>query len=97
MLLGKGNDQKSGIGTASIQRRLLPTSPVAGLPEWETRLYLIEYPPGAEGGAHYHPVVGVGYVLSGTIVSAFGARTRRSLRCRSEEVCLRSSYDVLFH
>lgn len=42
-----------------------------GLPEWETRLYLIEYSPGADGGGHHHPVVGLGYMLSGTILSAF--------------------------
>jgi quercetin dioxygenase-like cupin family protein len=39
---------------------------------WETRLYLIEYAPGADGSGHHHPVVGLGYMLSGTILSAFG-------------------------
>jgi quercetin dioxygenase-like cupin family protein len=62
----------TGSGTAPIQRTLLRASPVEGLPEWETRLYLIEYPPGADGSGHHHPGVGVGYVLSGTILSAFG-------------------------
>ncbi|MGB7167747.1 MAG: cupin domain-containing protein [Acidobacteriaceae bacterium] len=42
------------------------------LPGWETRLYLIEYPPGADGSGHHHPVAGLGYMLSGTILSAFG-------------------------
>jgi quercetin dioxygenase-like cupin family protein len=55
-----------------IRRTLLCSSPVEGLPEWETRLYLIEYPPGADGGGHHHPAVGLGYVLRGTILSAFG-------------------------
>jgi hypothetical protein len=54
----------SGSGTAPIQRTLLRASPVEGLPEWETRLYLIEYPPGADGSGHYHPGEGVGYVLA---------------------------------
>jgi quercetin dioxygenase-like cupin family protein len=32
---------------------------------------MIEYSPGADGSGHYHPVVGLGYMLSGTILSAF--------------------------
>ena len=59
-------------GPEPIKRTLLRTSPVEGLPGWETRLYLIEYAPGADGSGHHHPVVGIGYMLSGTILSAFG-------------------------
>jgi quercetin dioxygenase-like cupin family protein len=55
-----------------IRRTLLCWSPVEGCAGWETRLYLIEYPPGADGSGHHHPVVGLGYMLSGTILSAFG-------------------------
>ena len=58
--------------TTGIRRTLLCSSPVEGLPGWETRLYLIEYPPGADGSGHHHPVVGLGYMLGGTILSAFG-------------------------
>jgi quercetin dioxygenase-like cupin family protein len=54
-----------------IRRTLLSSASVEGLPGWETRLYLIEYPPGADGSGHHHPVVGVGYMLSGAILSAF--------------------------
>ncbi len=54
-----------------IHRTLLGSAPVEGLPGWETRLYLIEYVPGADGSGHRHPVVGLGYMLSGTILSAF--------------------------
>src|ERR1700744_3361607 len=57
--------------TMPIQRTLLGTTPVEGLPGWETRLYLIEYAPGADGGGHHHPVTGVGYMLRGAIVSGF--------------------------
>jgi quercetin dioxygenase-like cupin family protein len=32
---------------------------------------MIEYSPGADGSGHHHPVVGLGYLLSGTILSAF--------------------------
>lgn len=64
--------EKLASGSPLIQRTLLSSSPVEGLPGWETRLYLIEYAPGADSSGHHHPVVGVGYVLSGTILSAFG-------------------------
>jgi len=54
-----------------IRRTLLRSAPVEGLPGWETRLYMIEYSPRADGSGHHHPVVGLGYMLSGTILSAF--------------------------
>jgi quercetin dioxygenase-like cupin family protein len=47
----------------------LCSSPVEGL---QTRLYLVEYAPGADSSGHHHPAVDVGYVLCGTILSAFG-------------------------
>jgi hypothetical protein len=36
------------------------------------RLFLITYPPNADASKHSHPVVGVGLVPEGTMVSAFG-------------------------
>src|ERR1700742_502913 len=54
-----------------ITRQLLQTAAVEGMPGWETRLFLIMYPPGADGSGHSHPVPGIGYVLEGTMVSAF--------------------------
>ena len=57
--------------SAEVTRVLLETSPVDGMPGWETRLFLITYPPGADGSNHAHPVVGIGLVLEGTMVSAF--------------------------
>ena len=56
--------------SAEITRKLLQCSPVEGMPGWETRLFHIHYPPGAES-QHSHPVVGIGYVLQGTMVTAF--------------------------
>jgi quercetin dioxygenase-like cupin family protein len=56
---------------SEVTRKLLQSSPVADLPGWETRLFLITYPPGADASGHSHPVVGIGYVLEGTMVSAF--------------------------
>jgi len=41
------------------------------MPGWEARLFLITYPAGADGSGHAHPVPGIGYVLEGTMVSAF--------------------------
>jgi quercetin dioxygenase-like cupin family protein len=66
-----------------ITRELLECAPVAGMPGWETRLFLITYPPGADGSGHSHPVVGIGYVLEGTMVTAFDDE--------SEEVVLAGS------
>ena len=55
----------------NITRELLQTAPVPGLAGWETRLFLITYPPGADASNHAHPVPGIGIVLEGSIVSAF--------------------------
>lgn len=56
---------------AEIKRTLLQTSAIPDVPGWETRLFLVEYPPGADGSGHSHPVVGVGYVIEGSVISAF--------------------------
>jgi quercetin dioxygenase-like cupin family protein len=63
----------SGIdqGSSEVTRELLECSQVRDMPGWETRLFLITYPPGADGSGHSHPVVGLGYVLQGTMVTAF--------------------------
>ena len=55
-----------------IRRTLVDRRPATGLPGWETRLYLIEYAPGAAAPLHMHPAVGVGFVLDGVFESAFG-------------------------
>ena len=57
--------------SAEITRELLQSAPVDGMPGWETRLFLITYPAGADGSGHSHPVPGIGYVLEGTMVSTF--------------------------
>jgi quercetin dioxygenase-like cupin family protein len=54
-----------------VSRELLQTSPLEGIPGWEMRLFLITYPPGADASKHSHPVIGMGLVLEGKIVSAF--------------------------
>lgn len=54
-----------------ITRELLQTAAPEGLPGWETRLFLITYPAGADGSGHSHTVPGLGYVLEGTMITAF--------------------------
>src|SRR5581483_2923902 len=56
---------------AEVSRVLLQTSPVDDLPGWETRLFLITYPPGADASGHSHPVVGIGFILEGIMITAF--------------------------
>ena len=41
------------------------------MPGWEMRLFLITYPPGADSSGHSHPVVGIGLMLEGSLISAF--------------------------
>lgn len=57
--------------TSEITRELLQVSPLAELPGWEMRIFRITYPPGADGSNHSHPVIGIGYMLEGTMISAF--------------------------
>lgn len=58
-------------GPRSVSRTLLLRQDLPNLPGWETRLYLIEYPPGVAAPLHHHPVEGLGYVISGRFESAF--------------------------
>ena len=57
--------------TTGIRRTLVGRQP-AHEPGWETRLYLVEYPPGATATAHVHPAIGVGWGVDGEFESAFG-------------------------
>ena len=54
-----------------VRRTLLSRHDVKEMPGWETRLYLIEYPPGASAPPHRHPAAGLGYVIEGAFESAF--------------------------
>jgi quercetin dioxygenase-like cupin family protein len=56
----------------TVQRTLLAQHELSELPGWEARIYLVDFPPGAESPLHEHPVAGVGYVLEGSFESAFG-------------------------
>lgn len=58
--------------TAAIRRDLLVQQALADAPGLESRLYLIEFPPGAESKLHMHSIQCVGYVLEGRFESAFG-------------------------
>ena len=57
---------------SGVRRTLIDRQPATDLPGWETRLYLVEYPPGTAAPLHVHPAVGVGFVLDGRFESAFG-------------------------
>ena len=57
---------------AEVRRSLLAQKDIADLPGLESRLYLMEFPPGAASKAHIHTSQGLGYVLEGTFESSFG-------------------------
>jgi len=61
----------TGPPLSAIRRTLIDQRP-AGVGGWQTRLYLIEYPPLAEAPLHVHPAAGIGFVLEGSFDSAFG-------------------------
>jgi len=77
--------------SGEVIRELLQTSPVEGMPGWETRLFLITYPPGADASNHSHPVIGIGLVLEGTMVSAFDNDPRRASQPIKASVIERAS------
>lgn len=52
---------------------LLAHEAIAGLPDYETRIYLIEFPPGAAAKPHIHSTPGLGYVLEGSFESSYDA------------------------
>jgi quercetin dioxygenase-like cupin family protein len=54
-----------------VRRTLLSSEDVPGMPAYESRLYLIEFPPGAEAKPHVHPTPGLGYVLEGRFESSY--------------------------
>jgi quercetin dioxygenase-like cupin family protein len=60
-----------GTSAAAVKRTLISEQPVPGMPEHSTRLYLIEFPPGAASQPHVHPTPGVGYVLEGSFESSY--------------------------
>jgi quercetin dioxygenase-like cupin family protein len=55
-----------------VKRTLLAQKDIPDLPGMESRIYVVEFPPGAASPLHTHPVQGVGYVLEGSFESAFG-------------------------
>lgn len=57
---------------AEVKRSLLAQQEIADLPGMESRIYLMEFPPGAASKLHLHTAQGIGYVLEGSFESAFG-------------------------
>jgi quercetin dioxygenase-like cupin family protein len=64
--------EASGAPPREIVRRLLAQRDVPDIPGMELRLYLMEFPPGAESKVHVHLTPGVGYVVEGSFESSFG-------------------------
>ena len=58
--------------SGAVRRTVVASHPLEGVPGWEVRLLLVEYPPGVAADPHTHPVPGVGYVLDGECSSAWG-------------------------
>lgn len=55
----------------SVKRTILEAVPLPELPGYESRLVLLEYPPGVAAVPHTHPVVGTNYVVQGSVISAW--------------------------
>lgn len=53
----------------SITRTILQRIPLPQLSGWESRLVLLEFPPGVNGTLHTHPAPATGYVLEGDHIS----------------------------
>jgi quercetin dioxygenase-like cupin family protein len=52
-----------------VKRTVLQSLPIPELPGWESRLVLLEYPPGLGAPVHHHPVAATGYILEGDVIS----------------------------
>jgi quercetin dioxygenase-like cupin family protein/sugar lactone lactonase YvrE len=59
----------------AVTRKLLVRSDIPGAPGMESRIYLMEFPPGVASPPHVHTVQGTGYVLQGAFESAFDDET----------------------
>jgi quercetin dioxygenase-like cupin family protein len=55
--------------TPGVRRTVLQAIPIPSLPGWESRLVLLEYPPGFKTAVHTHPAAATGYILEGEVVS----------------------------
>jgi quercetin dioxygenase-like cupin family protein len=52
-----------------VKRTILQSLPIPELPGWESRLVLLEYPPGLAAPIHHHPVAATGFIVEGDVVS----------------------------
>jgi quercetin dioxygenase-like cupin family protein len=68
------------MGNLDIKRATLERRPLPDRAGWEVRMVLIEYGPGVTAPPHRHPVEGFGFVLSGTVESAFDDDPVRTYR-----------------
>jgi quercetin dioxygenase-like cupin family protein len=49
----------------SVKRTIIASTPIALLPGYENRLVRLEFPLGAYGALHSHPVIGLGHIAAG--------------------------------
>ncbi|WP_347989090.1 cupin domain-containing protein [Methylomonas sp. AM2-LC] len=61
LLQAKSND---------VSRKIIERTDIAGSDE-ELRLMLVEFPPGYESSAHIHPVIGLNYIIDGSVESQY--------------------------
>ena len=66
------NHDVAKVSAPEVKRTLVAHGDIADMPGFESRMYLIEYPPGAQAGLHVHTEQSIGYVLEGRFESAFG-------------------------
>ena len=52
-----------------VKRTVLQTVPIPELPGWESRLVMLEYPPGLAAPVHHHPVAATGFIVEGDVIS----------------------------
>ena len=53
----------------TIKRTVLQSLPLPEFPGWESRLVMLDYPPGVAAPLHNHPVAATGYVVEGDVIS----------------------------
>jgi len=62
----------SKASSPEIRRTLVAHEDIPAMQGFESRIYLIEYPPGAQAPLHAHTEQTVGFVIEGSLESAFG-------------------------
>lgn len=70
MALGGANPRASPAKVAAVERKIVQRIPIDARDE-ELQMMLVTFPPGAQSGAHVHPVPGMNYIIEGTVESQY--------------------------